>query len=173
MKTFSTFCATALLLWLLALPTHAQSFEFTFWPGPSAKKDPRFVKELEHPCGSVVVARVTKIPAYKKGAAFEPERVLEVDAAGKVIQRWNLPTDFWIRQISGEVLSFEFGSRLFDVQRNGQVSRRLEGVNTELDTKSSCEVPAELLPSDYARCEIFLDAKTKQRRRLAYEAVCS
>ncbi len=103
-------------------PVLAQSFELSFWHSPTAAKDPRVIRVDEHPCGEVAVARVSVIPPYKKSAVLKPERVLETNASGKVIRRWWLPTDSFIRAIRGSTLTIEHASKVYEVRPGGRIS---------------------------------------------------
>jgi hypothetical protein len=163
----------ALATGLAASTVPAQTFELNFWPSPEAAKDPRVIRIDEHPCGEVAVARVSVIPPYKKGAVLTPERVLETSRSGKVISRWWLPTDSFIRAIRGNTLTIEHASKIYEVQPGGRISHIPMRAFPEEAQKPNCKVPAELLPSDYAICEVFKDAKTTLSRLLAYEVVCT
>lgn len=163
----------ALATGLAANSALAQTFELRFWPSSDAAKDPRVIRIDEHPCGEVAVARVSVIPPYKKGAALTPERVLETSTSGKVIRRWWLPTDSFIRAIRGNTLTIEHASKVYEVQPGGRISPIPLRAFPEKAQKPGCKVPAELLPSDYAVCEVFKDTMTRLPRLLAYEAACT
>ena len=158
---------------LAVSPAFAQSFELSFWPSPAAAKDPRVIRIDDHPCGQVAVALVSVVPPYKRGRTLTPERVLEVSTSGKVIRRWWLPTDSFIRAIRGNTLTIEHASKVYQVWPGGRISLLpLRDFPKEV-RKPTCEVPAELLPSDYAVCHVFTDTQTRLPRLLAYEAVCT
>jgi hypothetical protein len=158
---------------LTASAVSAQPFELSFWPSENAKGDPRVVRLESHPCGEVAVARVTAIPPFKKGAALTPELVLETSPTGKVIRRWWLPTDSSIRAIRGDTLTIQYYSKLYTVRPGGRISELALAEFSDEVQRSRCKVPPELLPSDYATCEVFNDTKTNLPRRLAYEGICS
>lgn len=164
----------ALLTFLITSAASAQPYELSFWPLPNATKDPRVLRIEEHPCGEVAIANVAVIPPYKKDRALIPERVLEVGASGKVIRRWWLPTDSFIQAITEDMLTIEHASKTYTVRPGGVIS--LTKAAADLPAKGerpACRVPSELLPSDYALCQVFKDTKSGLPRQLAYEAVCS
>ena len=172
MPTFQTLILT-LTAALAVSPVLAQSLELSFWPSSAAATDPRVIRIDEHPCGEVAVARVSIIPPYKKGAVLTPERVLETSATGKVIRRWWLPTDSFIRTIRGNTLTIEHASKVYEVHPGGHISPLPMRDFPEDAQRPTCKIPAELQPSDYAVCEVFKDTRTHRPRLLAYEAVCT
>jgi hypothetical protein len=154
-------------------PVLAQPYELSFWPSPTASSDPRVVELLEHPCGQVAVARVSAIPPYKKDAVLVPERVFETNASGRVIRSWWLPTDSWIRGIKGSTLTIEHASKTYEVKPGGQITLAASSQQSTPLPRPTCKVAKELLPSDYAVCEVFKDKGSSIPRLLSYEAVCT
>jgi hypothetical protein len=151
----------------------AQSFEFSFWPSPTASADPRVKKIVEHPCGSVAIAKVQTIPAYKRDGVLIPERVLETGPTGKVVRRWVMPVDGSVRGIIGDKLIIAYDTRLYQIGSNGRVAL-WNSTRSFLEPElGACKIPAELLPSDYAVCGRFTDLSTGKSRQLSYEDVCS
>lgn len=163
-----------LLTCLITSAASAQPFEFSFWPSSNAAKDSRVLRIEEHPCGEVAIANVSLIPPYKKDGVLVPERVLEVGASGEVIRRWWLPTDSFILGITGATLTIEHASKFYEVRPGGRVSLAKDApAFPAKDERPSCKVPSELLPSDYALCQVFNDTRSSLPRKLAYEAVCT
>jgi hypothetical protein len=163
-----------LLTCFVGLSASAQSFEFSFWSSARAARDPRVVRIEEHPCGTVAIANVSVIPRYKQDGVLIPERVLEVSASGNIIRRWWLPTDSRIQGITGDTLTIEHASKTYAVRPGGKVRYLKPASDSPAeDERPSCNVPSELLPSDYAVCQVFKDTKSKFPRKLAYETVCT
>jgi len=161
---------------LLALsPTWAtaQPFELTFWPSPAAATDPRVTRTLEHPCGEVVMAKVSKIPPYKKDGVLIPERVFELDARNRIVAEWAMPVDSTVRAVKGSSLVVQHGTSTYEITRRGEI--KLFDANGDLPESKpfECKTPSALEPSAYARCERFKDLQSKRFRILSYEMACT
>ena len=83
----------------------AETYEFRFWPAPSARKDPRFIEMHDGPCGQVATARVRTMPKYSSQEPLAPERVFEVDPRGKTLRSWNIPVDSKPYALMGTICS--------------------------------------------------------------------
>lgn len=101
---------------LLSAP---ERLELSCWPGPGAAEDARTVRIVDHPCGQVVVARVTTLPTDTKGALI-PEIAEEVNAHGVVIARWPMPVDSYPLAFQGERLLLRVGDLKLWVKSAGQ-----------------------------------------------------
>lgn len=165
----------ALLLLAAAMPSVvlAQSFEFAFWPSPAASSDPRVKEIAEHPCGSVAIARVRTIPPYKRDDVLVPERILETGPSGKVVRRWVMPVDGSVRGVVGDRLVIHYDSRLYEIRPDGRIALWTSKRSLPEPVLGVCNVPTELLPSDYAMCGRFIDLATGKPRQLSYEGVCT
>jgi hypothetical protein len=167
---------TVLLVTTVAWASSAASvetFEFRFWPAPSAKKDPRFLEMHEGPCGEVATARVRTMPKYSHLEPFAPERVFELDSVGKVLRSWNIPVDSEPLALDGNDLLFSFNATSYRVTTQGTVQRAPNEIKTTKAEPAQCTVPKAFQGSGYAGCWRHSDLRTKQLRLLVYQGVCT
>jgi len=167
--------AVVLLVALSATDSAAQpvAFEFSFWPGKSAQRDPRFLRLLEHPCGQVAVARVTILPGVKETGALIAEQVLEVNAQDQIVRRWRVPVDSYPLALRGGHLIFQGGLATYRVDQQGRVSRYPGPRPKRPSPRKSCPGGAYFPGSAYAVCQTLTDLTTGQPRRIRFEAPCT
>jgi hypothetical protein len=78
---------------LAPAPAQPVAFETPFWPGRSARQDPRFLRIEPHPCGEVAIARTTTVPGTRATDPLIAETVREIGSAGQTLRRWRVPVD--------------------------------------------------------------------------------
>lgn len=148
-----------------------KSERFAFWPHDGVSTAQGFERMLDHPCGEVAVAKVSKLPTAED-SPLEAELVVELDSGGKVIRRWPMPVDYWPRAVRGEELLVSAGDMSFWVRADG--SFRRETKTPSFSAKPvSCDLTSVFGKSDYARCSIFVDLETLKERTIGYQGVCT
>jgi hypothetical protein len=148
-------------------------YELSFWPTPSSTKDKRFVSESEHPCGTVVTARVKAMPRYSKLEPFQPERVFEIDRVGNVLRMWRIPVDATPIGIAGGMLRFSYYNSIYVVSLTGRLSKPNGSIKGAVASQADCGSFSEFGDSAYGSCWQFTDDSSKQSRVLAFEGACS
>ena len=148
-------------------------YELTFRPTPLSNKDKRFVSESEHPCGTVVTARVQAMPRYSKLEPFQPERVFEIDLVGKVLRMWRIPVDATPIGISGSKLRFSYNNATYSVSLTGRLSKLDGGINDAVASQAECGTFSAFGDSVYGSCWQFTDDSSRRSRILAFEGTCS
>ena len=164
-------CAAAMLPAAAAL---AQPFEFSFWPGPNATKDSRFLRMTAMQCGEQAVARVSSIPSEKESEALGTEPAILITPEGKQLRRWRMPANSFPVATSGTELIFLSSGEVFAVQPNGRVRRSIAPMPRDYGQDDpTCVLPQELSRGDFAYCRRFTDLKSKKSVLLAYVGPCS
>lgn len=163
------------LLALLVVPSlcFAGSYEFSFWPGENAEQDQRVVKIEAHPCGTVAMAKVSRMPAYSADAVLKPEPVVEVSAQGKPIHKWAIPVDAELIAISGQKLLVSYKGRYFWFRTDGSFKSAKPPSAHTAEVPTECVRPEEFQDSSSQVCHLFKDLATSQPRVLANEGICS
>jgi hypothetical protein len=151
----------------------AETFEFRFWPAPSAKKDPRFLEMHEGPCGEVATARVQAMPKYSRLEPLAPEQVFELNSGGKVLRSWNIPVDGEPLALDGNDLLFSFNAANYRVTTQGVVQPVSNELKASQAEPAQCKMPKAFQGSAYAGCWRHSDLRTKRSRLLAYQGVCT
>ena len=166
--------AGVLLYGHLSIASAQQAYDLSFWPGPNAEKDRRFLQFDDHPCGKIAVARVVSLPPPRKGQALEPERVVEISPKGAVVRRWPMPVDYSPVAIEGNRILVQYGqaSQLW-VDTQGNISSPSKPIPLEIPERASCPRLREFGNSAYAGCWTFHDRKAHKPRILAFEGVCT
>ena len=155
-----------------SIGSEAAVYEFEFWPGKGAEKDPRFVATKDHPCGSVVLARVSSLPLFRQGAALIPELVMELSSSGEVIRRWPMPVDGRPIGLSGVDLlvkeAFEFW-----VTPQGAIAPYKDNLSLPKPEPIACKPSRASGDSAYVQCQRFRDLVSGKGRILSFEGVCT
>jgi hypothetical protein len=149
------------------------TYELRFWPGPNAKSDSRVIQIVEHPCGSVAIARVKSLPPPKKGQVLNPERVVELSPRGEVVRRWAMPVDFSPMGVRGDSIVVQLGQSRLWLDLNGNISTVEENIAIPHPEAAQCDKLREFGNSAYARCWRYRDLQNGHPRVLAYEGVCT
>jgi hypothetical protein len=152
----------------------AQPFDFSFWPGPKSRTDPRFLRMAEMQCGEQVVARVSRVPSAVESQALGTEPAILISPAGAKLREWRLPANSFPLATSGDQLVFLSGEKVFAVRPDGRVRR--SSVPTPYDygkDEPSCILPPELRRGDFVYCRRFNDLQIKKSVILAYVGPCS
>jgi hypothetical protein len=163
--------AAALLPAALAV---AQPFEFSFWPGPKAEHDPRFLRMTDMQCGEQAVARVSSVPSEVESEALGTEPAILITPEGKQLRKWRMPANSFPVATSGTELIFLSGGKVFAVQPNGRVRRSTAPKPYDYGQEDpTCVLPPELSRGDFAYCRRFIDLRTSKSVLLAYVGPCS
>ena len=149
----------------------SRSERFAFWPRDGASAAPGFERTLDHPCGEVAVAKVSKLPTAKDGP-LEAELVVELDSGGKVIHRWPMPVDHLPRAVRGDELLVSAGDKGVWVRADGSFRREL-GAPASTVKLFACDLTSVFGKSDYAQCGVFVDVESHKERTLGYQGVCT
>ncbi len=174
-------------LFLLALSPAASSaaerndlVEVRVWAGPNAKADPRVVEIVEHyACSAdVAVIRVDRLPPPRRGAALEPELVVEFSQDGDVIRRWPIPVDSLVIGMLGERIvvprsDARAGADALTIGEEGDLFVTAMARMPEFGKPVPCPTLPEFGASAYLRCFEHRDIVSGQARRIAYNAPCT
>lgn len=147
---------------------------FNFWPGDGADNAAGFQSREPHPCGEVVRAKVSKLPTTDTGPLLS-EFAVELSERGKIIGRWPLPVDYVPRALRGEELLATFADKGV-----GAVWIRPDGAFRKASTLPPADDRALVQcdtsvfgSSASAGCEVFVDLRSRKKRTLGYQGVCS
>ena len=151
--------------------------ELKFWPGPLADLDPRVVEIIDHPCGTVAIARVAVMPLKSGDEALHPEIALELSHDGAVVRRWSFPVDSTVLAIQGLDLLVSLGGeqtddRALSISPEGDF-RLTTPPRAVVRRAVECPRLPEFKVSAYLRCWEFEEPGTGKVRRLAYEEPCT
>lgn len=149
-----------------------ESFEFTFWPGAAAKRDPRFVAMQDAACGPTARARVRSMPTDSPKEAFQSEPVFELMPNGTFAKRWHLPVDAQPYGLNGTELFFRLDGQ-YSVTTRGRIRPLPDKPNSEESKWIACGHPPGFERSSYMVCVQLTDETTKKPRKLAFQAPCS
>lgn len=153
--------------------TFAGSVDVTFWIDHKRAPKALLLTSHGHPCGSVVVRRLERMPRYEPRALIQPEQVVEFDRAGNVRNRWVAPVDMSLVGISGSRVLLSDRDRTLSVDFNRTVRLHEKKVEFTPYAPASCPLQKVFGKSDYAFCAAFQDLQTGRTRRLGFEGVCT
>jgi len=164
---------SCLLLMLALAATRASAAEpFTFWFEGDISRLAGLQAIQDHPCGAVAVVKVDKLPLPGAKGRITVEKVVELDAAGKTLQRWPMPVNYTPVAVRDTQLLVELGRERFWIWPNGQFQRA--GKLALPSAKPvQCKTGAEFKGSDYVQCEAFPDMGSRVPRMIAFEGVCT
>ncbi len=151
----------------------SRSFEFSFWPGKNARRDPRFRRMEEGPCGEVAKAKVSTVPSVNRNGALVAEEVLEINSSGQILRRWRIPIDTHVLAFRSNWLIFGHWSGLYQVDLQGRLARYSGPQPTGKSDYVSCEGLPKQLVHETTVCHFLPDLATGQRRRISYDPPCT
>jgi hypothetical protein len=144
------------------------AYELSFRSGRYAELAPGFVQRYDHPCGEVVTLRVASLQSAAD-TTHRADRVMELDAQGRMMREWPLPVDYVPRAVNGVELLIVFGQRAFWVSPEGNLrpdslKDRLPEARPEECRRAGADGPLQ--------CALFTDVGTGAPRRIGYPAAC-
>lgn len=165
---YAAACATA---------GRGDSYELIFWPRAGAQGDPRVVEMGDHPCGTVAIARVAKMPLHAQDKALDSELALELSPEGTEIRRWSFPVDSTVVALDGTRLVVSVGGeqpggRALSISPAGDLESTVQPQGMVKRVVPCPELP-EFGDSRYVRCWEFEDHGSSLQRRVAYEGPCT
>lgn len=168
--------AIAALL-LVLLPSAApEQFEISLWAGDeSAEAHPGVVATHAHPCGSIAVVRLSRMPRHKGDprAALDSELIAEAGRDGRPRRRWSVPVDYQPIAVRGREILIDHGGRRLWIGTDRRIRRAPPGGSYPPPVAFQCPARGAHASSDYAICAAFTDLGTGRRRSLHYEAPCT
>ena len=169
--------AMALLLGGAAALATAQAgaFEIALWANDdSVERLPNLVATSSHPCGAIAVLRLDRMPPLvETEGAVAPERVMEIDAEGRILRQWSAPVDYQPLALRGEALLLRHGDQLLWIGTDGGLERGDPALPLGGMESTTCPAAAPHGDSEYRQCGLFRDVETAARRLLAYEGACT
>jgi hypothetical protein len=172
----TTLLAFIILCWsgiVLPAPSDSDRLQLPFWPGADAAKDARTVAIVDHPCGKVVVARVTVLPSHSKRGALIPEVAAELNARGGVVARWPMPVDSYPIAVEGEKLLLRTGDIKLWVNPRGVVTRYAGKDSIPSSADVPCARTAGTSTSEYVVCRSLPDLRSGRNRIVRFESPCT
>jgi hypothetical protein len=152
------------------------TFEVTLWTGDRPIERSRDVLATEsHPCGSVAVVRLTRMPRHRGNAraALDTELIVEAGPDGRPRERWSVPVDYQPLAVRGrEILIDHAGEQLW-IGTNRRIRRAEPGATYPSLVPVQCPTRGAHAGSDYALCAELTDLDSGRRRSIQYEAPCT
>ena len=168
--------AMALLLGGAVLPFNGDDmFEIALWANDdSVERLPNLVATSSHPCGAIAVLRLDRMPPLvEPEGAVSAERVMEIDAEGRILRQWSAPVDYQPLALRGEALLLRHGDQLLWVGPDGRLARAdPDQILTAVESEH-CPAAAPHGDSEYRQCGLVSDVETTARRLIAYESACT
>ena len=166
----------AFSLCLLALPALGGApVEILLWADGDIAGMKDVVDVDGHPCGQVAVVRLTRLPPTD-AKPLQPDKVVEIDAKGRVLRTWATPVDSLPVAFIGDSLVVEVPGtgRFYKVRQ----SREIEEVAAPSPKPMSnfsrqCPKVTAFGKSDYLQCGSAIDIRTGKGRLLAFQSVCT
>jgi hypothetical protein len=153
--------------------SRALSHELYFWKGPAYRHDNRVLYQDGHPCGEVVVARVTHMPSLND-PVLRPNLIREVDATGATLERWAVPTDAYPVAVRAEHLLFWVGTdtKLW-VGSDGEIASVKPGDPSPNDKPQRCPFRVKGLDENTQLCQVLSDRSNGKQRYIVSNVVCT
>lgn len=173
-KRRSVIAGVALLAGGLAVQAAAPRHEMRFWYASEAAARRAGAHAFEdHPCGAVAVARVTRMPAYARHGALEPELVVEYGAGRREIRRWSAPVDGSVWAVRRDEVLIKLGGRYYWIGPDGRIGPTRYADPPPIMTVGECGTPAGMENSEYAACRAFRDEENGRVRNLWFQNACT
>lgn len=152
---------------------NAQPFEVTLWVDHKRATESSLKKSVqEHPCGAVVTKRLSQIPLHRASAIVQPDRAVEFSASGQILTVWAIPVDMSVVGVDGDSILVADRGRTLAIDSERHIRRRT-AISGQIGVPAKCPLKKVFGNSDYARCETFVDDRTKKRRKIGFEGVCT
>lgn len=152
---------------------NAQPFEVTLWVDHKRATKSSLKKSVQaHPCGAVVTKRLSQVPHYRASAIVQPDQAVEFSASGKILAVWAIPVDMSVVGVDGDSILVADRGRTLAID-SGRYIKRRTAISRQIGVPEKCPLKKVFGNSDYARCESFVDDRTKKRRTIGFEGVCT
>jgi hypothetical protein len=152
------------------------TFEVALWTGDDRIESRwNVVATHSHPCGTIAIVRLDRMPRHKGSAraALDTELIVEAGSDGPPRERWSVPVDYEPIAIRGrEILIDHAGQRLW-IGTNRRIRRAAPGGTYPPPVPLQCPAHGAHSASDYALCANLMDLESGRRRSIQYEAPCT
>jgi hypothetical protein len=157
-----------------AAPAAAPRHEMRFWYDDEAAARRAGARAFEaHPCGSVAVAAVERMPPHGGGGALEGDLVVEYGADGREARRWSAPVDGAVWAVRGEELLIRLGDLYYWIGTDGRIAATRYAGPPPMTTEGRCGTPAGTAPSAYNACHAFRDEADGRIRNIWFQNACT
>lgn len=159
-----------------ASPAPAAGYDFPLLARPGAPAgDPRIVStDRDHPCGPIDTVRVASMPI--DDPVFEPQWVVEFDAAGKELGKWGIANEALVVGVDADRLQFRSDAGTFWVDPRGALEKVADSAaSKDLRTQDGmfdCPALPTFKASGAEQCFRVRD-KAGVERRIALEGNCT
>lgn len=169
-----TIAAAALLA---VLPSAGpEQFEVSLWAGEDGvERRPGVAEVHAHPCGSIAVVRLSRMPRHKGNAraALDSELIVETGPGDRPRRRWSVPVDYQPLAVRGREVLIDHGGQRLWIGTDRRIRKAAPGGAYPPPLAFQCPAGGAHARSDYAICAAFIDLENGRRRSLQYEAPCT
>jgi hypothetical protein len=152
------------------------SFEVALWANDDrADKVPEVVRSGSHPCGAIVIVRLSRMPPYRAGTdrAVGTELIVETGRDGREVGRWSVPVDYEPLAVAGRELLISHGGQRLWIATDGSIRRERGGKAYPALSAKQCPSKGVHANSDYAICASLPDAASGAVRHIQFEGPCT
>jgi hypothetical protein len=145
---------------------------WTDWPGAISQAEAVARGISLHPCGATREVRVSKLaPGDIEGT----NTVVELDAQGRVLNRWDTPVDIMPVAVRGSRLYVATEAEVLEIGSAGDL-RVVHEFARDTGQHAVCEQALDLYRKKHNTadaCWIYLDSTTGQPRNIAFPLICT